>query len=454
MTDAKQLLAEYVESGSESAFRELVTRYTDLVYSVALRFVNDRQLAEDIAQSVFIDLARTAQKLSPEIMLGGWLHRHTCFMASKAIRSERRRQDRERQAVNTSEDHSETYLALVTPVIDEAINQLGEEDRIAILHRFFEQQDFNAVGAVLGSTADTAQKRVSRALEKLQRLLEHRGVRCSAVALGTALSAEAITAAPAGLAASLAATALGAGAAGTVGTLTIIKLVGAVVAVAAVPFWMQHRAETRLREENDLLRQQVEQFAALSAENERLSNLLANAQSPVTPESGELLRLRGEVGGLRRQLAEAAKQEKTKASVPQKSTAQDPTEQQKEVAIEKMNYTKGWMMAFWQYADEHQGEFPTNFEMATSFLGGWTNATMVPEQFQIVYQGSRNAIGNPASVIVIREKDAWQAPDGGWLRAYAFADGHAEIHKTADGNFQPWESQHTITPQTGGQLGQ
>ena len=97
MTDAKQLLAEYVESGSESAFRELVTRYTDLVYSVALRFVNDRQLAEDIAQSVFIDLARTAQKLSPEIMLGGWLHRHTCFMASKAIRSERRRQDRERQ---------------------------------------------------------------------------------------------------------------------------------------------------------------------------------------------------------------------------------------------------------------------------------------------------------------------------------------------------------------------
>jgi prepilin-type processing-associated H-X9-DG protein len=57
-------------------------------------------------------------------------------------------------------------------------------------------------------------------------------------------------------------------------------------------------------------------------------------------------------------------------------------------------------------------------------------------------------------VIVVREKDAWQAADGGWLRAYAFADGHAEIHKAADGNFQPWEAQHIIAPQNDRQTGQ
>lgn len=468
MTDGQQFLAEYAKTGSEGAFRALVGLYTNLVYSVALRLSQgDTHLAEDIAQTVFIDLARMAHRLAPAVMVGGWLHQHTCFVASKAMRRERRRKTRERQAaqMNALEDHSEANLARIALIIDEAINQLGEEDRIAIVLRFFEKQDFNSVGAVLGSTADTAQKRVSRALEKLHVLLQHRGIKCSAVALATALSAEAISAAPAGLAASLAGTALGAVAAGTGGTLTTAKFIAmtklklgvitAVVSVTAIPFWMQHRSVMKLREENESLHQQAERFAALSADNERLSNLLANASSSVAPDQArEILKLRGEVGGLRSQLAEASKQEKTKSLVPQQSAAQDPAEEQKEVAIAKMGYTKGWMMAFMQYADEHQGEFPTNFDMAASFLGGWTNANLVPEQFQIVYQGSRNALTNPQSVIVMREKDAWQALDGGWLRDYGFADGHSEIHKAADGNFQPWEAQHMIAPQSDSQLGQ
>ena len=469
MTDGQQLLAEYAKTGSETAFRALVGRYTNLVYSVALRLVNgDTHWAQDVAQTVFIDLARMAPKLPPIVMLGGWLHRHTCFVASKSMRRERRRQTRERQAaqMNASEDHSEANLARIAAIIDDAINQLGEEDRIAIVLRFFEQQDFNSVGAMLGSTADTAQKRVSRALGKLQSLLQHRGIKCSAAVLATALSAEAISAAPAGLAASLAASAFGAVAAGAGGSLTIAKCIAmttlkfgvitAIVTATAIPFWMQHRSVIRLREENKSLQEQTERLAGLSADNERLSNLLANASRPVAADQlSELLKLRSEVGGLRRQSAEAAKQEKIKASVPQERAGQDdPTEQQKAVAIEKMNYTKGWMLAFMQYADDHQGEFPTNFDMATSFLGGWTNANMAPDQFQIVYQGSRNAITNPQSVIVMREKEAWQALDGGWLRAYAFADGHSEIHKAADGNFQPWEAQHMIAPQGGGQPGE
>jgi hypothetical protein len=54
---------------------------------------------QDVTQTVFIDLARMARKLSSQVMLGGWLHRHTCFVAATVIRGERRRQSRERQAV-------------------------------------------------------------------------------------------------------------------------------------------------------------------------------------------------------------------------------------------------------------------------------------------------------------------------------------------------------------------
>lgn len=83
MTDSQTLLAQYVAEGSEGAFRELVARYLDLVYSSARRLVNgDAHLAQDVAQTVFVDLARLARTLPRQVMLGGWLHRHTCFVAA------------------------------------------------------------------------------------------------------------------------------------------------------------------------------------------------------------------------------------------------------------------------------------------------------------------------------------------------------------------------------------
>ena len=164
MTDSQKLLAEYVKNGSEPAFRELVTRYIDLVYSAAVRLVDgDTHLAEDVAQTVFLDLARMGRTLSKEVMLGGWLHRHTCYVAATTMRGERRRQLRERQAVqmNAQSDHSEANLAQVAPILDEAINELGDDDRTAILLRFFEERDLRSIGHVLGSSEDAARMRVS-----------------------------------------------------------------------------------------------------------------------------------------------------------------------------------------------------------------------------------------------------------------------------------------------------
>src|SRR5216683_6650207 len=186
MTDSQKLLAEYVQSGSEAAFRELVTRYVDLVYSTALRLVEgDTHRAEDVAQTVFVDLSRMARTLSNDVMLGGWLHRHTCFVAANTMRGERRRQSRERQAVemNALQTNSGADISLVAPILDEAINELGEADRMAILLRFFEQRDFGSVGEALGSNEDAARMRVTRALDKLHSMLTRRGVTLSVTAL-------------------------------------------------------------------------------------------------------------------------------------------------------------------------------------------------------------------------------------------------------------------------------
>jgi RNA polymerase sigma factor (sigma-70 family) len=226
MTDCRTLLAQYVREGSESAFCELVTRYIDLVYSTALRLMSgDSHAAEDVTQMVFLALARKAQTLHGELMLGGWLHQHTGYVAAKLLRGERRRRAREKEAaeMNQLEDDSHANLAQIAPMLDEAIGQLGAADRTAILLRYFEQKDLRSVGLALGSNEEAARKRVARALDKLHCLLSRHGVALSATALGTALAAGAVTAAPAGLAGSVAGTALaGATVGGT--TLTLLKI--------------------------------------------------------------------------------------------------------------------------------------------------------------------------------------------------------------------------------------
>ncbi len=317
MTETRTLLADYARDGSEEAFRELVARYIGLVYSTALRLVGgDAQFAEDVTQTVFVHLVRKAHTLPGEVMLGGWLHRAACYMAATLVRGERRRQNRERQAMELQalQDHSDANLAQLAPVLDEAIDQLGKKDRLAIMLRLFEQRDLRSIGEALGTSENAAQKRISRALEALRVLLKHRGVALSAGALGTALGTGAASASvPAGLAASVAGAALAGAAAGgsfagTVLTLlgmTKLKLclTGAVLAASlAVPLIVQHQARLHLQAQNERLGRQAVEMARLVADNQRLAGLLAQARTGPgfsRDEFAELLRLRGQVGQLR-----------------------------------------------------------------------------------------------------------------------------------------------------------
>ena len=455
------MLAEYAANGSEGAFRELVRRYVDLVYSAALRLVGDeRHLAEDVAQTVFADLARLARSLPKEVMLGGWLHRHTCFVAATLMRSERRRRARERQAVemNALQDHSGANLALVAPVLDEAINQLGAADRTAILLRFFEQRDFRAVGEALGSNEDAARMRVNRALEKLHSLLTRRGVTLPAAALGTALAGQVVTAAPAGLAAGISSAVLAGTAAGSGLTLSTLKLIlmaklklgivsAVIVASVATPLVLQHNARAKLREQDDSLRQQQSQLAALQADNDGLSKLTAGGSlSSNQPE--DLQRLRAEAAALQQQTSAVARLREENRRLKAAAAKPQTPLQTREEAIVRLGYGKNWMLAVIEYAQEHQDQAPTDFEQARAFLPKEATPELAAasDQFEIVYQGKWRDIKNPSKTVVLREKQAHQMPDGKWAKVYGFADCHSELHSEADGNFEAWEKEHILAP--------
>lgn len=71
---------------------------------------------------------------------------------------------------------------------------------------------------------------------------------------------------------------------------------------------------------------------------------------------------------------------------------------------------------------------------------------MTPDDFEILYPGVLTNISNPATTIVIREKEAWDNRNGKSARTYGFADGHSEIYSAPDGDFEPWEKQRTAVP--------
>jgi RNA polymerase sigma factor (sigma-70 family) len=200
MTDDAALLKRYSVEGSEEAFRQLVERHLPMVFAAAQRqLAGDRQLAEDVAQQVFCELARAAAGLSKEVVVAGWLYRATRFTAAKLARTERRRRERESasaaereiELMNVSHEATGPDWEELSAQLDDAMDELKDGERDAILLRFFQRLDFRSVGAALQTSEDTAQKRVSRALERLRLLLARRGVASSTVALGALLTSHA-----------------------------------------------------------------------------------------------------------------------------------------------------------------------------------------------------------------------------------------------------------------------
>jgi RNA polymerase sigma factor (sigma-70 family) len=289
MSEDAQLLRRYSTDGSEAAFAELVRRHVDLIYSAALRLVNgDTHCAQDLTQEVFSELARQAKTLARHPALVGWLYTTTRQMAWHAIRSEQRRAAREQTAHTMNQllhqPAADPDWDHLRPVLDDAMHQLNDADRVAVLLRFFKNKSLREVGLELGLTENAARMRVERALEKLRLVLARKGVTSTAAVLALALSGNAVNSAPAGFAASLAGASLASAASGTGTTFGVLKFMAAtklntgltalLIAGAAVTLILQHQAWQTARDESDSLRRQI---AQLKSDNDSLSNRLARA---------------------------------------------------------------------------------------------------------------------------------------------------------------------------------
>lgn len=317
MNDSAKLLAEFRQTGSEEVFQRLVEEHIDHVYSTARRLLaGDVHTAQDVTQIAFSDLARRPEAVPARMPVAAWLHRHTCFVAMKWLRTEQRRRAREERATSDIPISSPHDFDPLTIALDRAIDTLREKDRIAILLRYAEDYDFEHIGQVLQIKPAAAQRRVSRALEKLRRSLKGQSLSVSAAALGAISKATFAVEAPRALAAQVTAVALKNGIShglpllpfSKLATMKTVKTTAAalIVALGTVVGVSEHHAASRARAESAHL---ASQLALEQNETGRLSNQLARlspAPTRNTPDQNlEIVRLRRQVTEMRERATSA-----------------------------------------------------------------------------------------------------------------------------------------------------
>jgi hypothetical protein len=238
----------------------------------------------------------------------------------------------------------------IAPHLDAALGELSEPDRDALLLRYFERKSAREMAQTLGTTEDAAQKRVSRAIERLREFFSKRNVTVGAGGLTVLISANAAQAAPAGLAVTISTAAVLAGTA--VQTSTVIAATKAIAmttlqkvlitatlaVVAGAGIYEAHQASS-LRSQNELLQHQqaplAEQNQQLQRERDDATNRLAaltDELARVKKNPSEVLKLRGEVGALRQGKAVADSQNTISKAIANPETRKAIREHNKMVA--------------------------------------------------------------------------------------------------------------------------
>ena len=456
--DDAELLERYVSEADEAAFAEIVHRFLPMVFSAALRQVRRPELAEDVAQVVFVLLSRKAARLPRDVVLSGWLYQATRYSSQRAMRTEMRRIKRERDVAQEGAqmEQSEPSWNSMEPVLDDLLASLRERDRLVLVLRFFEGLSLAQIGERLGTTEDAAQKRVSRALERLRHLFERRSVPVSTAALATLLSTQAVASVPASVAAGVALSASSGGVSmapfavtlleSTTKMMTWIKIksiapIGAAAALAAgVPIVGLHQQNTALEKENQALQVAVEEAKELESQAGELKALQEQVEElkGLREQASEVHKLRAQVTQLSRERTDLlgrinALEKARSASVSKPAPVFEVLDESSESPgaterIAAMNSMKKFALALLMYAGENEGRFPAGAEELDQNVIGDALEVISLEELVMIDYGTVDAIDDPQNSIVFASRDPIGVSDDGrpvWV--YAFGDGHSEV---------------------------
>ncbi len=184
------LRRRFVHHGDQGAFRQLVHRHGSMVWQTARRRCRDAEDAAEVAQDVFIVLAKKATALRADSGLGPWLHRVTVILSAKAAShhlSRQRRHEAMMKAMSAGSITSPIPPSSLGIHLDEVLDGLPQADRQLLIWRYLDRLSLQDVARRLGKSEAACQKQSERTLARLRRRLQRQGLAVGAATTITAL---------------------------------------------------------------------------------------------------------------------------------------------------------------------------------------------------------------------------------------------------------------------------
>lgn len=185
----ERMLLRRLQRGDPRAFRELVRRHQDRVYSMSLRMLGDHHEAEDVAQEVFVAVHRHLPRFRGDCKLSTWVYRVTknqCLNRLKYL--DRRVADGDEALARSDGEGTEGFITLPErpdraalgaeerAQVHKALAQLSPEHRLLVVLRDIEGMSYEEIAQIADLAAGTVKSRLHRARAALADALERAGM--------------------------------------------------------------------------------------------------------------------------------------------------------------------------------------------------------------------------------------------------------------------------------------
>jgi len=179
--DRKRLdlkLIRRARNGDSRAFARLVEQYQRPLYACIIRIVRAHDLADDVIQESFIRVFRSLHRFDEKYPFYPWLRRIGINLALNRLRSESARAHVtltgfDQQAPAEDNPAAGTERADMLRCLNEALQQLPEEQRIIFQLRTVEEMSYQEIAQALDISMGTVMSRLNRARSKLREKVRH-----------------------------------------------------------------------------------------------------------------------------------------------------------------------------------------------------------------------------------------------------------------------------------------
>ena len=173
----------YIEQtlkGNVNAFSHLVEKYQQMVYTLVIRVLNNKEEAEEVSQNAFVKAFNKLSTFKGESKFSTWLYKIAYFKSLDELKRKKRiivSDDVEDYSKDTF-DSSLDAIAIIhnkerKQVINEALYKLKEEDRIILTLYYFEEESLKEIAKIVNLTPDNVKIRLFRSRKKLFSLLKN-----------------------------------------------------------------------------------------------------------------------------------------------------------------------------------------------------------------------------------------------------------------------------------------